>query len=127
MFRIIQLGFFTPILFLFSFTPIENCKKVFKGKWKYNDLPVEQMYVERTLKKQFEYVENGKYNYEFDIKWISKCKYELTYKGTTSPNPAVAKIGESFTVEVIEINDSTMKYKTVFQDMEEIGEMTKIK
>ena len=122
-----QIGFFAIIFSLFSFTTTENCKKEFKGKWKYNSMTKEQMYVKRTLKKQSEYVENGKYYYEFNIKWISNCKYELTYIGTTSPNPAAAKIGESFTVEIIEINDSIMKYKTVFRDIEDIGEMTKIK
>ncbi|WP_040252091.1 hypothetical protein [Psychroserpens mesophilus] len=110
-----------------SFDENENCKEYFSGKWKYEKFDVEYIYVERTLKKQYEYMENGKYFYEFDIEWINDCKYELTYKGTTSPNSAAAKIGEKFTIEITKINDSLTEYKTVFRDLEETGKMIKMK
>lgn len=117
---------FATLLLLTSFTT-PDCKYKFIGKWKYEQILAKDMYVVRTLEKQFEYVENGKYYYEFDINWLSKCKYELTYVGTNSPNPAVAKVGESFTVEIIEINRKTMKYKSIFREMTDVGEMQKIK
>ncbi len=117
---------FATLLLLTSFTT-PDCKSKFIGKWKYKQISEKDMYVVRTLEKQFEYVENGKYHYEFNIKWLSECKYELTYVGTNSPNPAQTKVGESFTVEIIEINRNTMKYKTIFRELIDIGEMQKIK
>ncbi len=113
-------------MLLTSFTT-PDCKSMFTGKWKYEQISAKDMYVVRTLEKQYEYVENGKYYYEFDINWHSECKYELTYVGTNSPKPALAKVGESFTVEIIEINRKTMKYKTIFRELTDIGEMQKIK
>ena len=116
---------FATLLLLTSCTTTD-CKSKFIGKWKYEQFSAKDMYVVRTLEKQFEYVENGKYYYEFDINWLSECKYELTYVGTNSPNPALAKVGESFAVEIIEISRTTMKYKTIFRELTDIGEMQKI-
>jgi hypothetical protein len=104
-----------------------DCKKMFPGKWKYRNVPTKEMYVVRTLEKQFEYVENGKYYYEFKIKWLSDCKYELTYVGTTSPTPSVAKPNETCTVEIIGIDNEYMKYRTIFRDELDVSEMEKIK
>jgi len=124
--KLASIFIFATLLLLTSFTT-HDCKSKFIGKWKYEQISAKDMYVVRTLEKQFEYVENGKYYYEFDINWLSECKYELTYVGTNSPNPAVAKVGESFTVEIIEINRKTMKYKTIFRELTDVGEMQKIK
>jgi len=111
------------VLISWSFKERNECKKHFSGIWKYEKYDVEYMYVDRNLEKQFEYVENGKYYYEFDIKWLTECKYQLTYKGTSSPMPAAVKIGETFTVEILNINDSITEYKTVFRDLEDQGKM----
>lgn len=121
-----RLPYLIPVLFtLLSQT--SDCKKLFPGKWKYKNVTVEEMYVVRTLDKQFEYVENGKYYYEFKIKWLSNCKYELTYIGTTSPTPSVAKPNETCTVEIIGIDNEYMKYRTIFRDQLDVSEMEKIK
>jgi hypothetical protein len=114
------------ILFI-SWTADNNCRKYFKGKWKYKNITQDSTYVIRTLEKQVEYTSKGKYYYEFKIKWLSSCKYQLTYIKTTSPKPAVINIGETLTVEIISINSSHMTYKTVFRDMQETDEMEKIK
>jgi len=37
--------------------------------------------------------------------------------------PAAVKIGETFTVEILNINDSITEYKTVFRDLEDQGKM----
>ncbi|ULC60180.1 serpin family protein [Flaviramulus sp. BrNp1-15] len=123
---IILLLIVSSISFL-SFNTTEDCKKYFNGKWKYERYDVEYIYVERNDKKQFEYMGNGKYYYEFDIEWKTDCKYELTYIGTTSPNPAAAEVGEKFTIEIIKINDSVTEYKTVFRNLEDVGKMIRIK
>lgn len=90
-------------------------------------MTVEQMFVECTTKKQLEYIENGKYYYEFDIKWLTPCKYEAIYKGTNSPYPANAAIGDITTIEILEITKDKMKYRTKFNDIEEVAEMNRIK
>jgi hypothetical protein len=104
-----------------------DCKKLFPGKWKYKNVPVEESYVVRTLDRQFEYVENGKYYYEFRIKWLNDCKYELTYAGTTSPDTSFAKHNETCTVQIIGIDNDYMKYKTIFRNQLDVNEMERIK
>jgi hypothetical protein len=119
---------YLAILFMTTLTVNKsNCKKNFAGKWKYVNIPNEQMYVVRTLNKQLEYSENGKYYYEFEIKWVNECKYEIRYKGTSSPIPAETKIGEITTVEILNIDKNKMKYHTRFRELEEVGEMVRIK
>lgn len=103
-----------------------DCKKYFAGKWKYDQYDVKKIYVVRTLEKQIEYVENGKYHYDFDIKWLSDCRYEISYSGTTSPTPAAANIGETTIVDIVKIDQQKMTYHTKFRELDENGEMTKL-
>ena len=122
----ILIKYYLPILFALLFQSTD-CKKLFPGKWKYRNLSVQEAYVVRTLTKQYEFVENGKYYYEFKIRWLSNCKYELTYLGTTSPKPALANINETLTVEILGIDSEYMKYRTIFRDILDVSEMEKIK
>jgi len=115
------------VLTLLIYCSEKNCSDYFNGKWKYDHHDVDYIYVERNHKKQFEYMENGKYYYEFDIEWLTDCTYELTYKGTTSPVPAAAQIGEKLIVEITTINDSITEYKTTFRNMALVGSMSRIK
>ena len=115
------------LAFLFAFTQTSDCKKLFPGKWKYRNYSTEEAFVVRTLDKQYEYVENGKYYYEFKIKWLSNCKYELTYIGTNSPKPSVANVNETCTVEIIGIDSEYMKYRTIFRDQLDVSEMDKVR
>ena len=103
-----------------------NCKKYFRGKWKYKDAPKDSLYVFRTFEKQREYTKNGKYHYDFKIRWLTDCEYELTYVGTTSPHPAVIKIGETLNIKIIKIDNVQMTYKTVFRDLQEEAEMERV-
>lgn len=103
-----------------------NCKKYFPGKWKYDDLPVSTIYVERTKKKQYEYIQNGKYYYEYDIDWINKCKYKMIFISTNDPTPEVIQKGDVLTVEITNINQSMTQYKTNYNGQTDSGTMTKI-
>ena len=120
------LSLIVPFAFALFLQPTD-CKKLFAGKWKYRHLSTEEMFVVRTMSKQLEYVENGKYYYEFKIKWLSDCKYELKYVGTTSPRPAVAEVNETCIVDILRIDNEYMKYKTVFRDQLDVGEMERLK
>jgi len=118
------------LIFLYAgisgITNDNNCQKYFDGIWKYDELPMSKIYVVRTYKKQYEYVEDGKYFYEYNIKWLDDCKYEMTYIKTTSPNTAKIKPGEKLTVNILEISKNHTMYKTIFRNSEEIGEMSRI-
>lgn len=122
----INLILITSFTYLLLIPATNECKKSFSGKWKYERFETEYIHVERTLEKQFEYFEDEKYYYEFNIEWLSECKYGLTYMQTTSPVPAAIKFGEKLTVEIVEINNGTMEYKTVFRDLEETARMNRI-
>ncbi len=117
---------FFPLAFALFFQSTD-CRKMFPGKWKYRNTPAGESYVVRTLEKQLEYVENGKYYYEFNIKWLSHCKYQLTYIGTNSPKPSAVNINETCTVEIIGIDSEYMKYRTIFRDQLDVSEMEKMK
>lgn len=85
----------------------------------------EKIYVERTFRKTYEYLENKKYVFEYDNKWIDDCNYDLIFKRTTKPNYKDAKIGEKFKVEILEIDDKKMKYVVTFRGNDTRGEMMK--
>lgn len=122
------MAFFKYLIILsLTFSTQTDCKKLFPGKWKYKNVPVAESYVVRTLDKQLEYVENGKYYYEFKIKWLSNCKYELSYVSTTSPDTTFASLRETCTVQIIGIDNDYMKYRTIFRDQLDVSEMERIK
>lgn len=121
-----KLVFIAVLLACSAFTQPKNCKKHFPGKWKYDDLPASKIYVIRTNKKQFEYTEDGKYYFEYNIKWLTACRYQMAFVKTNSPTPAIAKPGETLIVDILEISQTNMQYKTVFRDRQEVGSMVRI-
>jgi hypothetical protein len=109
-----------------SLSSNNNCRLNFPGKWVYK-VANANITVERSLEKTIEYTDNGKYRFEYDNKWINDCQYQLIFKKTTKPNYTLSKIGEVFDIEILEIDNKTMRYKGVFRKKETEGEMTKIK
>ena len=103
-----------------------NCKKHFSGKWKYDKFSTSIIYVTRTKKKQFEHTQNGKYYYEYDLKWLEKCKYQMTLVSITDPNPAIAKEGDILIVEITSSLENKMSYKTIYKNKQRTGNMTRI-
>ena len=112
-----------------SLSPYNNCKKDFIGNWEYDivdpeDLKTKKIYVERTLNKTYEFMENKKFYFEYDAKWINDCKYELTFVKTNKPNWLIKK-GEMIKVEILVINKNEMKYSTTFRGEIRNAQMTK--
>ena len=109
-----------------AFSPNNNCKHFFEGKWKYtvNNQTVE---VERTINKTTEYTENRKYYSEYTNKWMDSCKYELIFKKTNRPDYKLLKVGEVMTTEILQIDNKGMSYSIVFRGKEIKGEMIKVK
>ncbi len=119
---------FISFILIFFYTGIansDNCQKYFDGIWKYDELPASKIYVVRTYNKQYEYIEDGKYFYEYDIEWLDECRYEMTFVKTTSPTQAKINKGEKLTVYILEISKNKMSYKTTFRNTEEVGEMSR--
>lgn len=104
----------------------DNCKKNFPGKWKYDDYSTSTIHVVRTKDKQFEYTQNGKYFYEYDIKWLEDCTYQMTFLTTSDPNPAIAREGDKLIVEIISIDKNILEYSTTFDGKLDTGTMTRI-
>ena len=109
-----------------AFSPNNNCKHFFEGKWKYN-VKNQTVEVERTLNKTIEYTENRKYYSEYTNKWINSCKYELIFKKTNIPDYKLLKVGEVMTAEILQIDNKEMSYSILFRGKEIKGEMTKVK
>lgn len=103
-----------------------NCKKNFSGKWKYDNRTTSEIYVERTKNKQYEYTKGGKYYYEYDVKWLDKCRYQMTFVKTNSPVPYKSWEGDVLTVEILSTGPNKIQYKTVYENDSYSGYMTKI-
>ncbi len=103
-----------------------NCKEYFPGKWKYDKYPTSTIYVIRTIEKQFEYTQDGKYYYEYEINWLSDCRYQMIYLSTSNPNMLNRNIGDTIAVEIDNARTRSMSYKTTFKNKIDSGSMTKI-
>jgi len=78
----------------------KECKKFKTGKFKYSQYAEKDLYIVRTKNKQVEYVPSGQL--VFDIKWISKTSYKLTYAESDLPSYK-DKIGESIIVKITDV------------------------
>ncbi len=107
---------------LYSFN--NKCKQFFVGNWKYS-INGKVINVERTFKKTIEFMENRKYLYEYENRWIDDCSYEIIFKRTTKPNYNSMKIGEVMKVDILEIDQKSMRYTATFRGVDIGGEMVK--
>lgn len=106
-----------------SLSPNNACKKYFAGKWTYV-VKDSNVVVERSLEKSIE--SYGNYSYEFDIKWISNCEYQLIFRKTSMPDYTREKPGEVMLINIMEIDNEVMRYTSTFRGMNVNGEMTRI-
>lgn len=108
-----------------SFSPNNDCKQYFEGKWSY-PAKNQNVDVERTFNETTEYVENRKYLFEYSNEWIDDCRYKLILRKTTKPNFSLMKIGEVITIVILEIDTKEMRYAATFRGTEVTGEMTRL-
>ena len=98
------------------------CKQFFEGNWNYTTQG-QFVTVERTFKKTIEYLENKKYLFEYDNKWINECEYEIVFKRTTKPNFTLIKVGEVIKVDILQIDKKLMRYRSSFRGTDTEAEM----
>ncbi len=92
-----------------NFKPKE-CKKFKTGKYKYSQYPLDNIYIERSKDKQIQQLPSGKV--VFDVKWLSKTSYKLTYLESDFPS-SKDKIGQSIIVKITEVKGDAYTCETV--------------
>ena len=78
-----------------------DCEKFKTGKFKYEDPNHGLIVVKRDKDSQVETTQQGKIEIHSTIKWLSECKYVLTYKKVVNAD-VPELIGDKMTVEIIE-------------------------
>ena len=106
-----------------SLSPNNDCKKYFAGKWTYSFKDT-TVVVERSLQKATEY--NGNNTFEYDIKWVNNCEYQLIFRKTSAPNYTLQKPGEIMLVNIMEIDNDIMRYRSTFKGIDIDGDMTRV-
>lgn len=106
------------------YSPNNKCKQFFVGNWKYS-INGKLINVERTFTKTIEFMENRKYLFEYENRWLNECSYEIVFKRTTKPNFKLIKVGEVIKVDILEIDQKSMRYSATFRGVDTVGEMVK--
>ncbi len=99
-----------------------DCKKYFAGKWQYTS-QMQRITVERTLDKSVEQI--GNHTYEYSIKWLDNCKYQLIFKSSDDPNYEVPD--KPMIVDILGIDNQTMEYEAMYNGQSVKNEMIKVK
>lgn len=76
------------------------CAKFKKGRFKYENVMLNNIIIDRNRSVQKETTEEGKS--VFSVEWISDCSYILTYKKSTYPRRKHLK-GEQIYVDIIDV------------------------
>ncbi|MEO8854405.1 MAG: hypothetical protein ABI359_11525 [Ginsengibacter sp.] len=104
------------------YSPNNQCKKYFSGKWFYSYKDT-NVVVERTLEKTTEYI--GKDWFEYRNKWINNCEYQMIFTKTSKRGYTSFTIGDSLDISIMEIDDKIMRYRSNYKNMEVEGEMSR--
>lgn len=99
-----------------------NCKKFFEGKWRYT-IANQNVYVERTFDKTIEYT--GIYSTHYSNEWISDCEYDITFLKSDIPDYNLQQKGDKMRINIMSIDNNTMKYKSFYRNREFDGEMVR--
>lgn len=99
-----------------------DCKKYFAGKWQYTS-QTQKVTLERTLDKSIEHIAN--HTYEFEIKWLSNCKYQMIFK--KSDDPIYVVPDKPMIVDILEIDNQTMEYEAIYEGRSIKNKMIRVK
>lgn len=113
---------FFSLTFSFTWSQKKKCRELLNGSFVYTDLKAQNWMVYRRDSLQIE--TNSKTGVEIhsSIKWISDCKYVLTYIKVLNSDDRGYK-GRKINVEITEVNENIIKYKSVSNGLEMDGEM----
>lgn len=107
------------------FSQEKNCTSFLNGKFKYINPAFVNYIVTRNGTLQTEIDTINKISVEGSVKWLSDCKYELTYTKINSPN-SQKLIGQKVNVEIIEIENNKITCLSKMNDVILKLEMIKI-
>ena len=118
--------FFIVLLFSLTFSLTwsqkKKCRELLNGSFIYTDEKAQDWIVYRRDSLQIE--TNSKTGVEIhaSIEWTSDCKYVLTYIKVLNTDDSFF-IGKKINVEITEVKDNFIKYRSVSNGIEIDGEM----
>ncbi|CAM1340226.1 hypothetical protein [Tenacibaculum amylolyticum] len=116
---------FFCLLTFSGFSQTSDCSKFKTGTFKYIGSDEKDTVITRTDSIQTEQDNIKGVKFTGSVKWLSDCKYILTYTGVNNPNFNFI-IGIKLNVDITSTTNSTYKY-TAYNDMGKItGEIVKI-
>lgn len=108
-----------------GFAQSKDCSKFKTGTFKYVSSGVQNTIITRNDSIQIETdVKNG-FKLTGSIKWLSDCKYTLTYIGVSNSNYS-SIIGTTFNVDITSTAKNTYKYSAYNDTRKITGELIKI-
>jgi hypothetical protein len=113
---------FFSLTFSFTWSQKKKCRELLNGSFIYTDEKAQDWIVYRRDSLQIE--TNSKTGVEIhsSIEWISDCKYVLTYIKVLNTDDSFFK-GKKINVEITEVKENFIKYKSVSNGIEMDGEM----
>lgn len=109
-----------------TFAQSSDCSKFKTGDFKYTNPDFEHFMIVRNDSIQIETDTKSGVIMTGSIKWLSDCKYTLTYTEVNDSNRE-SIIGLQFYVDIISTKDNTYKYKAYNDTHKMTGEILKIK
>jgi hypothetical protein len=113
---------FFSLIFSFTWSQKKKCRELLIGSFIYNDENAKDWIVFRRDSLQIE--TNSKTGVEIHatIEWTSDCKYILTYSKILNADNR-GFFGKKISVEILEVKENLIKYKSVSNGIEIMGEM----
>ena len=118
--------FFIVLLFSLTFSLTwsqkKKCRELLNGSFIYADQKAQDWIVYRRDSLQIETNTKTGVEIHASIEWISDCKYVLTYIKVLNTDDSFF-IGKKINVEITEVKDNFIKYRSVSNGIEIDGEM----
>ena len=118
--------FFIVLLFSLTFSLTwsqkKKCRELLNGSFIYADQKAQDWIVYRRDSLQIETNTKTGVEIHASIEWISDCKYVLTYIKVLNTDDSFF-IGKKINVEITEVKENFIKYRSVSNGLEINGEM----
>lgn len=108
-----------------SFAQSKDCSSFKTGTFKYVNSKAQNTVIVRNDSIQIETdVDNG-FELTGSIKWLSDCKYKLTYTSVSNPDYE-SILGTTFNVDITSTEKNTYKYSAYNESRKITGELVRI-
>lgn len=113
---------FFALSFSFGWSQKKKCREFLNGSFVYANENYQNWIVYRRDSLQIETNTKNGAEIHSTIKWISDCKYVLTYTQILN-SKEYNLIGKKVNVEIIEVNENLIEYKSISNGIEIKGKM----